>query len=120
MLEREPKPQRDADADEDAEGIDFERLKEIAGFVLRAPRRRPWLALGAFGLTAVAGLTIAVAMPCTYNAQVKLLAQTNLLVPALSNPGRTVPREADSPTKNVADQILRTDNIIELAQETNL
>ncbi|MGD0529849.1 MAG: hypothetical protein ABSE49_32235, partial [Polyangiaceae bacterium] len=122
MAARDPNQhlEQDPAAEDEDEGLDFERVKETLGFVLRAPRRRPKLAAGAFVVVAALGVTAAFTMPRTYNAEVKLLAQANLVVPALSNPGRAVPRDADSPTKNVADQILRRDNLIALARETNL
>jgi uncharacterized protein involved in exopolysaccharide biosynthesis len=122
MAARDPnqQPEQDPAAEDEDEGLDFDRVKETLGFVLRAPRRRPKLAALVFVVGAALGVTVAMTMPRTYNAEVKLLAQANLVVPALSNPGRAVPRDADSPTKNVADQILRRDNLIALAKETNL
>ena len=98
----------------------MDRIREMGGFVLRAARRRPKLAGMVFTLVAVLGVTAAIAMPRTYNSQTKLLAQPNLIVPALSNPGRAVPRDADNPTKNVSDQILRRDNLVALATELDL
>jgi uncharacterized protein involved in exopolysaccharide biosynthesis len=122
MVERDPnqQPERDPAAEDESDGVDFERVKQTVGFVLRAARRRPKLVGIVFTLAAAAGLSMAVTMPRTYHSQVKLLAQANLVVPALSNPDRAVPRDADSPTKNVADQILRRDNLTALAKETNL
>jgi uncharacterized protein involved in exopolysaccharide biosynthesis len=114
QLEQDPTTQGEE------EGVDLEHVKEMVGFVLRAPRRRPIITASAFTLVAVLGITAAITMPRTYNSQVKLLAQANLVVPALSNPERRVPRDADSPTKDLADQILRRDNLVELVKETNL
>jgi capsular polysaccharide biosynthesis protein len=51
---------------------------------------------------------------------VKILAQRNLVLPALGNPNRTVPREADNPTKNVADAILQHDNLVGLIKQVDL
>ncbi len=118
MMAREPKGEIERDPDE--EGIDVEALKETIGFVLRAPRRRPFLAALIFGTVAGLGLTVAVTMPRTYNAQVKLLAQNNLVLPAITNPHRDIPREADNPTRNVADTVLRRDNLVALVKELNL
>jgi uncharacterized protein involved in exopolysaccharide biosynthesis len=124
MVARDPnvQVQRDPAAGDDGEeeGLDLPLLKDRVGFVLRASLRRPKLAGITFVLVAVLGLTVAATMPRTYNAQVKLLAQTDLVVPALSSPNRAVPREAENPTKNVADQILRRDNVIALAKAAKL
>ena len=124
MVARDPNVQLERDRavsdDREEEGFDFEALKEKVGFVLGAAQRRPKLAAVTFVIGATLGLAVSVPMPRTYNSQVKLLAQVNLVVPALSNPNRAVPREAENPTKNVADQILRRDNVIALVKAANL
>jgi hypothetical protein len=122
MQSRHPNHQLEQDlaANEEEEGIDFERLKELLGFVIRAPLRRPFLAAAVFLIGGGLGIAIAITLPRTYSSQVKLLAQINLVVPALSNPDSRVPREANNPTKDLSDQILRRDNMIALAKETNL
>lgn len=114
--------QRDPAASDDGEeqGFDLPLLKDRVGFALRAARRRPKIAVATFVIVATLGVTVSATMPRAYSAQVKLLAQTDLVVPALSNPNRAVPREAENPTKNVADQILRRDNVIALAKAANL
>src|SRR5579864_5397201 len=89
------------------EGVDTDQLKEIIGFVWHAPRRRPRLAATVFGVVASLGLTVSATMPRIYNSQVKLLAQRALMLPALSNPGRQLPSEADNPTSNVTAGIMR-------------
>jgi hypothetical protein len=58
--------------------------------------------------------------PRTYGTEVRILAQRNFLLPALGNPTRAVPREADAPTRNVADHILRRDNVVSLIKQVNL
>jgi hypothetical protein len=115
-LERDPS----ASDEGDEEGFDFGLLKERAHFVLNSARRRPKLAIFTFVVIAALGLTVSLTMPRTYNSQVKLLAQVDLVLPALSNPNRAVPRDAENPTKNVADQILRRDNIVALIKSLNL
>jgi hypothetical protein len=123
MVARDPNFQveRDASLDDEGgeEGFDFELLKEWLGFVLNSARRRPAIALLTFLAAASLGIVASVNMPRVYNSQVKLLAQANLVVPALSNPNGSIPRE-ENPTKNVADQILRRDNIVALVKTTNL
>jgi hypothetical protein len=42
------------------------------------------------------------------------------VLPALDNPSRMVPREADNPTKNAADTITKRDNIVALMKELNI
>ncbi|MDP9035923.1 MAG: hypothetical protein M3O50_14070 [Myxococcota bacterium] len=118
MIEREPRGEVEREPED--EGIDVQALKETIGFVLRAPRRRPFLAALIFTTVGGLGLAVAFTMPRTYNAQVKLLAQNNLVLPAITNPHRDIPREADNPTRNVADTVLRRDNLVALVKESNL
>lgn len=106
--------------DDDDGGLDLSRVRDLAGFWLRAPRREP----GRFCVLLVSavalGTAIFVIYPRTYATEVKILAQRNLVLPALGNPNRTVPREADNPTKNVADAILQHDNLVGLIKQVNL
>jgi uncharacterized protein involved in exopolysaccharide biosynthesis len=112
--------EREIQGEEAEEGLDTQRLRELIGFAVRAPARRPLLSTTVFALTAGLGLGVAVTMPRVYQAQTKILAQTNLVTPALTNPGRQVPRDADNPTKNVADMILRHDNLVSLVRDLDL
>jgi uncharacterized protein involved in exopolysaccharide biosynthesis len=99
--------------DGEGEGLDFEALKEMAGFVFRAPRRRPILATTVFVAVAGLGLVVAATIPRTYNVEVKLQ-----LLPALGDPSR--PREADQPMRNVTNVVMRHENLVSLVQEANL
>src|SRR5579863_1945153 len=122
MSLREPskRPEHGVAWGDDEEGIDFEQIRERVGFALRGPRRHPKLAATVFLVVAALGLTAAATMPRTYFSQAKLLAQRNVLVPVLTNPTRPVPRDADNPTKNVADMIMRRENLTVLARELDL
>ncbi len=110
-------PQRQGAGDE--EGIHLDAIRDWVGFVWRARLRRPRTALAVFATIAGLGLVVSFTMPRIYNAQVKLLVQPDLVGPALSNPGRAVPAN-DNPMRNVADTIMRRDNLIALVKETNL
>jgi uncharacterized protein involved in exopolysaccharide biosynthesis len=73
-----------------------------------------------FLLTLGFGLIVAAYWPRTFGAEARILAQHNLVLPALDNPGRSVPREADNPTKNAADQIKKRDNVVALVKQLDL
>jgi uncharacterized protein involved in exopolysaccharide biosynthesis len=111
----------DADASDtsEAEGFDVERARELWGFVMRATRRRSKLAFTTFVVVAALGLTIATTMPRTYTAEVKLLTQRTSAIRVLSNsnPGM---ESVDNPTKNVAQMIMRRENIIALVRDAHL
>jgi uncharacterized protein involved in exopolysaccharide biosynthesis len=104
----------------DDQELSTQQLLEIAGFVLRAPRRQPLVAIVIFTLTLGFGAFIAALWPRSYSSGMRILAQHNLVLPALDNPNRMVPREADNPTKNAADTITKRDNIVALMKELDI
>ena len=54
----------------------------------------------------VTGLAAAAFLPRTYEAESRLLAQRNYVMPALAHPTRAVPTGADSPTQSAVDLVL--------------
>jgi uncharacterized protein involved in exopolysaccharide biosynthesis len=115
--EAEPEPEADPEVET---LIDVRQIFDYAGFVVRSIGRHKRVALAtflvSFGLTVAAALLI----PKTYYVQVKLLAQRNAVMAALSNPGRAVPWDADAPTRAAAETVLRRDNLILLINQTDL
>jgi uncharacterized protein involved in exopolysaccharide biosynthesis len=110
-------PPKDPD---DFELVDFEQVKNWVGFVLHSVRRRKLLASSVALLTVGATLGILSVMPRTYRVDAQLLAQRNTVMAALGNPKRTVPFEADSPTRAAAETVLRRDNLLSLMKQTDL
>jgi uncharacterized protein involved in exopolysaccharide biosynthesis len=110
-------PVKDPD---DFELIDFVQLRNWATFILHALRRHKLLALVA-GLATI-GITLALlaVMPRTYRVETELLAQRNSLMPALGNPGRNVPSDADVPTRAASETVKRRDNVLSLMKQTDL
>jgi uncharacterized protein involved in exopolysaccharide biosynthesis len=100
--------------------LDVRQFVDYARFVFGAAGRHKALALGT--LVLCLGMTAALlkVLPRTYHVQVKLLAQKNEVMTALSNPGRAVPWDADAPTRAAAETVLRRDNLVSLIQQTNL
>jgi uncharacterized protein involved in exopolysaccharide biosynthesis len=99
-------------------GFDLQAAKDLLGFALRAPRRRPFLALSIVLVVAGLGLTIAATMPRVYNATVKLFAQRTSVLPAVGTNRQA--REEDYPMRNVADVIRQHDNMVDLLERTSL
>ena len=97
-----PTPDLEAEArqagEDEEQGLDWEHARELAGYFARAPRRRPKLAIATFAFVLAFAFATAVFWPRSYHCEVRLLAQKNLVLPALGNPGRAVPRDADNPT----------------------
>ena len=104
----------------DDDELDLQQVKELLGFLVRAPRRRPRLAGAVLALVLTLGVLAAMYWPRAYQCDVRLLAQRNLVLPALDNPTRAVPHEADAPTRNAADTILQRDNLIALVRQLDL
>jgi hypothetical protein len=100
--------------------LDFRQVTDYLGFIPRSILRHKKLAALTFALAVVLSVTVALLIPKTYYVQVKLLAQRNAVMTALSNPGRAVPWDADAPTRAAAETVLRRDNLISLITQTNL
>lgn len=122
MSTRDPNTDFDPGVDgSDEEGIDIEALKEKLGFVLRAGRRRPKLTAFVFLVVAGLGITVAVTMPRWYRVEVKLAAQQDAVTQELSNPQPGVGQNhSDNPSRDVANVILRRDNLIALVRQADL
>ena len=118
MAPSRPDPEEASGADDD--GLDYARVRELVGFVLRAARRRRALALTVFGVAVAVTVAAAALWPRTYEASVRILAQRNLIMPAIDNPNRAVPREADDPTQRVAETVFKRDNLVAVIKQANL
>lgn len=117
-----PKTSPDVAMDVSTEEGEFglEQAKELAGFFVRSPRRHRRLAVVTFLVVAALGFATATFWPRQYQCDVRILAQRNLLLPALDNPSVMVPHDAENPTKNAADAILKRDNIVAMIHQLDL
>jgi len=105
---------------DDDDRLGFADGRLAAGFVLRSLRRHRRLAAGVLGVAAAATVAAFLALPRTYHTEVKLLAQRNLVMPALGNPRRTVPADSDAPTRLAAETVMKRDNLISVIRATRL
>lgn len=100
--------------------FDIDEIRRSLGYVVDTIRERRVVAAA----TLVIGLSIAVAVamlwPKTYEADGRLLMQRNELMASLVNPGRTIPREAESPTLAAREIVLGRENIVHLMKATSL
>jgi uncharacterized protein involved in exopolysaccharide biosynthesis len=111
---------REGGGDGEEGGLDLQQLRDIAGFVLRAPLRHPILAGSTFALVAALGVTISLTMPKTYQATASLLAQRSSTIRALSSPNAREMEQVDDPMKDVPAMILRRDNLVTLVKDVDL
>ena len=100
--------------------IDLKKLRDYAFFVLHSVRRHPYVALGTFAGVVLLALVLLAVFPRYYHVEAELLAQRNLMMPALGNPGRVVPADADAPTRAAPETVRRRDNLVSLVRQTNL
>ena len=95
-------------------------FREFIGFPRRAVRRHAALAAAIVGAMLLLGVAAAVALPKHYIIETVLLAQKNVVMPALGNPDRRVPTDADVPSRLAAEAVLKRENFISLVRQTNL
>jgi len=100
--------------------IDVGELMDYAGFVFRAVGRHRLLAVSTLVSVLLVSGAALYYFPRSYRVQAQLLAQRNDVMASLVNPGRAIPRDAESPTRAAAETVLRRDNLLNLARETNL
>jgi hypothetical protein len=113
--------QKEADLDEgSADLFDYALIRDYLRYALGAARRRKWLvAAVTAGCTALAIVALAV-LPKTWKVEAGILAQRNAVIAALGNPGRSMPSEADAPTRAASETILSHDNLVALVKQTAL
>jgi capsular polysaccharide biosynthesis protein len=97
------------------EGIDFAKIKMILGFFLRAPRRRPVLAIVTPAVALVLAICAAAWLPRVYTADMRIIAHRNGILP--EHEGSPPMPE---PTAGVADEILKRDNLEALVKNLDL
>ena len=113
-------PDLPEEGDSEEGELNLDRLKHLAGLFLRAPLRRPRLAIASLLLTLTLGVLAAVYWPRSYTCEVRILAQRDQVLPALGNPGRAGTRDTDSLTRNAADTILQRANILAMIKQLDL
>src|SRR4051812_43364768 len=104
----------------DADLFDYVQLRRRVVLVAKSIRRHRWLFLAVVLGTSTFITTLAVMWPKTFHVQTKILAQRNQVLASLSNPRRSMPLEADAPTRAVSETVLRRDNLVSLVKQTNL
>src|SRR2546428_846146 len=105
---------------ESGELFDWQLIGSYAGFVLHSIRRHKLLFLSIWVGIVAFSLALMWAMPKTYQVKTTLQAQRNQIMPALSNPTRAIPMDADTPTPQPAETVQRYDNLVALIEQTEL
>lgn len=95
-------------------------IRDLVGFAIRAVARHRRAALVTLLSVLAAAAAILAVWPRTYVTEVQLLAQRNLVMPVLGNPGRNLPSETDTPTRLASEAILNHDNLVAIIRATDL
>jgi hypothetical protein len=116
--QREPLPALSAEAG----GALFDTAlgRELLAFGLHAVRRRRRAALATFAAVIAAAVLALALLPRSYHTETKLLAQRNVVMPMLSNPGRKLPTESDTPTRLASEAIMSRANLEAIVSATDL
>jgi uncharacterized protein involved in exopolysaccharide biosynthesis len=109
-----------APSTDSADLFDYELIRDYLGFAFRSFRRHQLLAVLSFLGVLLASAGALVALPKTYHTETKILAERNQVMPALGNPSRSIPQDADAPTRAASEIILRRDNLVALIKQTDL
>jgi uncharacterized protein involved in exopolysaccharide biosynthesis len=108
------------DLPEDDKLFDIAELRQSISFVVEAVRSYWVTSVATFVIVFGAVTTIACLWPKTYEVDGRLLMQRNEVTASLVNPGRTIPREAESPTLAAREIVLGRENVLALMKATNL
>jgi uncharacterized protein involved in exopolysaccharide biosynthesis len=102
-------------SEEEEEGLDWEKISGYGRFISGAIRRRWWLSGGVLVTTLCATYLIYWLLPRSYHIETQLLAQKSQMFEGVA--GR---QEQTSPTRAAAEIVLRRDNLIALADKSEL
>jgi hypothetical protein len=116
---RTPMPSPPRPPEESSDLFDYTLLRDRAGFVLRAPLRRPFLALVCFLFVTALGVVALKTLPKRYHAQGRILAVRNPVMWTLSNPNMARPIDWDAPARAARETVLRRDNLVALCKQTD-
>lgn len=99
--------------------IDVKFAGDLVRFVINAClRHRAAVAAVFLGFLAAGALSVAF-LPRNYYAETKLLADRNVVMPLLGNPGRPN-TDADTPTRMASDLIMTRDNLVRISKDLDL
>ncbi|MFL5416411.1 MAG: chain-length determining protein, partial [Myxococcales bacterium] len=100
--------------------VDPAAVRDWISYVREAVRHHALLAIVVFLATAGGAASVPWLLGRTYHVEATLLAQRSQVMPALGNPTRAIPSDADAPTRAAAEIVLRRSNLVALARQTNL
>jgi uncharacterized protein involved in exopolysaccharide biosynthesis len=106
--------------DDPGEFIDYRAIAESLSLGFGALWRNRVRATVVFLLFVSVSAALIAILPRSYHTESRILAQRNLVMPALGNPRRAVPIDSDTPTRAVSETILTRDNLVALIKQLDL
>lgn len=103
-----------------ADLIDWGFLFDGLGFVRRAIFRHWFLGLCIIAVMSGLGSLAAKLMPRKYHVETRMLTYRNLIISSLVNPGRSIPMEADQPTRAAWEMVLSRGNLKSVIKNAKL
>lgn len=100
--------------------IDLNLVRDLLKFALHACRRHKKAALSVVGAFVLAAALSQLILSKKYYTEAKLLADRNVVMPLLGNPGRRMSDEADTPTRLAPEMILTRENLEKVIETTDL
>jgi uncharacterized protein involved in exopolysaccharide biosynthesis len=103
-----------------ADLIDWGLLVDALGYAKNSVARHWFLALLITGVLSGLAVGVSKILPRQYKVETRLLTQRNFIISSLANPGRSIPGEADQPTRSAWEMIMRFENLKSIVHQAKL
>ncbi|MCP3103049.1 chain-length determining protein [Myxococcus sp. K15C18031901] len=92
-----------------------------AVFYLKNAVLRHWfLALVVMGVVSGLAAGVSKIIPRKYHVETRMLTQRNFIIASLANPGRSIPVDADQPTRAAWEMVMKSDNLKAIIRDAKL
>ena len=103
-----------------ADLIDWGLLIDSVGYLKNAVLRHWFLALVVMGTVSALGVGVSQIIPRKYRVETRMLTQRNFIIASLANPGRSIPVDADQPTRAAWEMVMRYDSLKAIVHKAKL
>ncbi|WP_342377574.1 chain-length determining protein [Myxococcus stipitatus] len=100
--------------------IDWGFAVDSVFYLKNAVLRHWFLALVVAGLVAGLAAGVSKIMPRKYHVETRMLTQRNFIIASLANPGRSIPVDADQPTRAAWEMVMKSDNLKAIVRDAKL
>jgi uncharacterized protein involved in exopolysaccharide biosynthesis len=103
-----------------ADLIDWGLVIDSVGYLKNAVLRHWFLAMVVAGLVSAMAMGVSKIMPRKYRVETRMLTQRNFIISSLANPGRSIPVDADQPTRAAWEMVMKYDNLKTIVHKAKL